>query len=357
VSWRDHLRVHPAAKLFPPMSESELRELGEDIKNNGLLEEPVLYRDQELGICVLDGRNRLDACELIGRETIDASGGPKVGTIRHASRSFDPFAFVISKNIRRRHLSVEQRQELLITLIARQPERSDRQIAKMAGVDHKTIAAARTKGEDVGSIPHVETRTDSSGRKQPATKTKTTKPKPVNHRVTESPEISLEQRRAENADLDLSAEERAAKASPDDRKNHGGAARRQEPSDDAESDDVADPATVEEGVMHTLMRMNAHARMFKKVFKLSSFDREAEVRISTAIDRMIQKWRSTHATLTNERRRAGADYIVEQCLSLIMAMTNEQRSQFFAKYTELMAERASPARAAQPIRTPPVRQN
>lgn len=94
-------------------------------------------------------------------------------------------------------------------MIARQPERSDRQIAKMVGVDHKTIAAARTKGEDVGSIPHVETRTDSRGRKQPATKTKTANPKPVDHRVTEPPQ----QRRAENAELDLSAEERGAKAS------------------------------------------------------------------------------------------------------------------------------------------------
>lgn len=75
-SWRDHLRVHPAANLFPPMSESELRELGEDIKKNGLLEPPVFYRDPELGIYVLDGRNRLDACELIGR-AVDASGGAK----------------------------------------------------------------------------------------------------------------------------------------------------------------------------------------------------------------------------------------------------------------------------------------
>jgi hypothetical protein len=35
--------------------------------------------------------------------------------------------------------------------------------------------------------------------------------------------------------------------------------------------------------------------MFKKFFKLSAFDREAEQRISTAIDGMIQKWRSTQA--------------------------------------------------------------
>jgi hypothetical protein len=34
MSWRDHIKVHPAADLFPMMSEPELRELGEDIKKN-----------------------------------------------------------------------------------------------------------------------------------------------------------------------------------------------------------------------------------------------------------------------------------------------------------------------------------
>ena len=35
MTWRDHIKVHPAADLFPMMSESELLELGEDIKKNG----------------------------------------------------------------------------------------------------------------------------------------------------------------------------------------------------------------------------------------------------------------------------------------------------------------------------------
>jgi hypothetical protein len=32
MSWRDHIKVHQAADLFPMMSEPGLRELGEDIK-------------------------------------------------------------------------------------------------------------------------------------------------------------------------------------------------------------------------------------------------------------------------------------------------------------------------------------
>jgi hypothetical protein len=50
------------------------------------------------------------------------------------------------------------------------PEKSNRAIAEEIGVDHKTVGKARAGLEDVGTIPHVETRTDSIGRQQPATK-------------------------------------------------------------------------------------------------------------------------------------------------------------------------------------------
>jgi hypothetical protein len=35
-SWREQIKVHPAADLFPMMSNDELKALGEDIKENGL---------------------------------------------------------------------------------------------------------------------------------------------------------------------------------------------------------------------------------------------------------------------------------------------------------------------------------
>ena len=52
-------QVHPAALAFPMMPEKELRELAEDIKTHGLLE-PIGLLDGK----ILDGRNRLKACEL-----------------------------------------------------------------------------------------------------------------------------------------------------------------------------------------------------------------------------------------------------------------------------------------------------
>ena len=42
-SWRDVIKVHPAADLFPMMSEAELRELGEDIKKNGLKTDIIFW--------------------------------------------------------------------------------------------------------------------------------------------------------------------------------------------------------------------------------------------------------------------------------------------------------------------------
>jgi hypothetical protein len=44
--------------------------------------------------------------------------------------------------------------------------------------------------------------------------------------------------------------------------------------------------------------VNEHARVFKKLFKASTFDREAKERINTAFDSTIQKLRSAQAALT-----------------------------------------------------------
>jgi hypothetical protein len=73
-SWRNVIAIHPAAELFPRMSEPELRELGEDIKRNGMTSPIVLFREpidpaepkHGHRYSLLDGISRLDAMELIG---------------------------------------------------------------------------------------------------------------------------------------------------------------------------------------------------------------------------------------------------------------------------------------------------
>jgi ParB-like chromosome segregation protein Spo0J len=73
-NWRYDLSVHPAADLFPLMSEAELRELGEDIKKNGLQSPIIVMSRPDIDDdgeeieqwYLLDGRNRLDAMALVG---------------------------------------------------------------------------------------------------------------------------------------------------------------------------------------------------------------------------------------------------------------------------------------------------
>lgn len=81
--------VHPVADLFPMLADDELAELAEDIKTRGLLQPIVLDPDGR----VLDGRNRLAACELAGVE-------PEFTTYE----GDDPAGFAFAVNVARRHL-------------------------------------------------------------------------------------------------------------------------------------------------------------------------------------------------------------------------------------------------------------
>jgi ParB-like chromosome segregation protein Spo0J len=77
--WREVLRVHPEADLYPLLAETDpaaLRELAEDIQKNGLQVPIVILRTgprahridriDRTNYALADGRNRLDAMNLIG---------------------------------------------------------------------------------------------------------------------------------------------------------------------------------------------------------------------------------------------------------------------------------------------------
>jgi hypothetical protein len=188
-SWRDVLKVHPAAELFPMMSEAELVELGEDIKRNGL-QRPISVIFDDAGMWVLDGRNRLDAIERGGFNPIDTDEpdrgfGPldeDLGLPEHLLPegihnycidhviSDDPWAYVISANLHRRHLTTEQKRDLIARVLKARPQSSNNSIANQIKVDDKTVAKVRRELEGRSEIPNVEVRTDTKGRQQPATK-------------------------------------------------------------------------------------------------------------------------------------------------------------------------------------------
>jgi len=91
----ESLKIHPAAAIFPMMSDPELRELADDIKEHGLLHPIALDATGEI---LIDGRNRLKACEMAGvkPEFIRLNGE-------------DHAAYILSANVERRSLSQGQK--------------------------------------------------------------------------------------------------------------------------------------------------------------------------------------------------------------------------------------------------------
>lgn len=171
------MKTHPAAELFPPMSEDEFQALKADIAANGL-REPVwiilddapehhkCYGDDDsrcdliagdgvwtcrkcdhnpalLEFSIIDGRHRWRACSELGIEC---------ETTEYTDD--DPLGFVVSLNLHRRHLNESQRAMVaakMATLSRGRPaEKSanlqistQAQAADMLGVSERSVATAR----------------------------------------------------------------------------------------------------------------------------------------------------------------------------------------------------------------------
>ena len=165
--WRDLIPVHPAADLFPMMSDDELDDLAADIRKHDLCS-PVVLLDR----AVLDGRNRLEAAERAGIELFKPDGSPVWRYFKTVGgdSDFDPVAYVVSANIHRRHLTAEKKRELIAALLKDDPARSNRAIADLARASDHTVANVR-KGLEYGAqIAHHTERVGRDGVAQPATK-------------------------------------------------------------------------------------------------------------------------------------------------------------------------------------------
>jgi len=87
--------IHPMADVFPMLQEDELTALSESIKQNGL-RHSIVTAVVDGEIMVIDGRNRLSACELAGIEP---------AYIEYEGNVAD---YIYDENITRRHLTISQ---------------------------------------------------------------------------------------------------------------------------------------------------------------------------------------------------------------------------------------------------------
>jgi ParB-like nuclease domain len=204
-SWRDWLPVHPAAALFSqiaPHTSEDLLATCEDIREHGLRYPVIVIENDDGALQLLDGTGRLDAMELAGfhirlqpvtRERgkgqvkeIVAEGPDETGLIRgpdlckHIScDDREAWALVASANILRRHLTREQKHDLIVRFA--DWTKSDRAVAADFKTNKNTAGRLRKRAEAT-----VPTGTVSGGkragrdhktRRQPAPRPKPTTPK------------------------------------------------------------------------------------------------------------------------------------------------------------------------------------
>lgn len=139
------LEYHQIADFFPLMDEPELKALADDISAHGL-RDPIWIDDQDR---IVDGRNRYRACRIAGiapvfRQYKEAEHGPLV-------------PFVVSLNLKRRHLSEAQRAAIAARLAGlahgsnqhrerstdRSSSLSDQQAAKLLHVGVASVRRAK----------------------------------------------------------------------------------------------------------------------------------------------------------------------------------------------------------------------
>lgn len=136
------VRWHPYADLFPWIEGAAFDELKADIAANGIREPIVFYEDQ-----VLDGRNRYMAARDLG---IDY---PRV-----EYQGDDPLGFVVSLNLKRRHMS-ERERAMVASRLANMPQgartdiapigaMSDAAAAKMLNVSERSVERAKAVRRD-----------------------------------------------------------------------------------------------------------------------------------------------------------------------------------------------------------------
>lgn len=125
------MKFHPLADLFPLLEGEEFAALVEDVRAHGLREPIWLHPDGS----ILDGRNRYRAC-------IEASVEPRFRTYDGG----DPLAFVISANIKRRHLDASQR-AIIAARLANRPEGRPSKTAPIGAVSIAEAAKLFSIGE------------------------------------------------------------------------------------------------------------------------------------------------------------------------------------------------------------------
>lgn len=150
-------RVAPF-QLLPALHDEEVAELRASIREHGI-RVPILL---DTAGNVIDGHHR----QAIAAE-LDID--PPVQVLAPDVSDDEKRQLALTLNLARRHLTRQQRRDLVTASLTADPGLSDRSHAHRTGTDHKTVASQRRHLETTGEIPHSRSRRSRDGRQRPAT--------------------------------------------------------------------------------------------------------------------------------------------------------------------------------------------
>jgi hypothetical protein len=128
------IEFHPLANIFPLIQAAEFEAFVDDVREHGLADKIVMHEDK-----IVDGRNRYRALVKIGltdEEILRCHTEP-------LDDGVDPLTFVISKNLKRRHLDESQR-AMVAARLATLTHGGDRVSEQAANLPVATQAEAAT---------------------------------------------------------------------------------------------------------------------------------------------------------------------------------------------------------------------
>lgn len=131
----------PPYQVMPPLTPEELATLEADIRTRGVLV-PVVV-DQHGN--TIDGHNRAAIAHRLG--IAYPTETREVPDDEHAR----DLAYTL--NLNRRHLTRDQKRDLIAAEITRRPDDTDRAIGRRLACDHKTVGSVRR--ELRGEVPHL----------------------------------------------------------------------------------------------------------------------------------------------------------------------------------------------------------
>ena len=134
--------------------------------------------EHDYKLALIDGRSRLDAMEeanftLVRDGKLDKTLGHAAlglepltgGAYAELDPGVDPYAFVVSRNILRRHLTARQKRELIAKLLKADASKSDRQIGETIKADLRRSGRSVRRRKQLGKSPQLRSASAKTARR------------------------------------------------------------------------------------------------------------------------------------------------------------------------------------------------